>query len=102
MTDCEDSRFWFYKDNHRFATSKNILKITGIKFATFNYSAYLCFMKAGSVNIESLQTVKNYAVKQGVTPSYIYKRVKERKMIVVAIDGVQFINMKEYPTIHSK
>ena len=59
-------------------------------------------MKSHSINIENLQTVKNYALKQGVTPSYIYKRVKEQKMTVVTIDGVQFINVTEYPTIHGK
>lgn len=59
-------------------------------------------MKGQQVNIESLQTIKNYAMKQGVTPSYIYKRVKEHKMAVVTIDGVQFINTKDFPTIKGK
>ena len=41
-------------------------------------------------------------MQQGVTPSYIYKRVKEHKMTVVTIDGVQFINVKDYPTLKGK
>jgi hypothetical protein len=59
-------------------------------------------MKSHSINIEFLQTIKNYAIKQGVTPSYIYKRIKEHKMVAVTIDGVQFINIKDFPTLNSK
>lgn len=49
--------------------------------------------------IKWLKTVKNYALGEGVTPSYIYKLVKERKMELVLIDGVKFVNIKEYPSI---
>ena len=59
-------------------------------------------MKVSSTIIENLQTIKNYALKQGVTPSYIYKRIKEQKMAVVTIDGVHFINLKDYPTLTGK
>ena len=51
------------------------------------------------VNIESLQTIKHFAERENVTASYIYKLVKEQKMQVVNIDGVQFIDTKEYPVI---
>lgn len=46
-----------------------------------------------------LQTVKNYAVDRNVTASYIYKLVKEGKMQLVLIDGVKFVDTKEYPAI---
>lgn len=59
-------------------------------------------MKGNQVDIFNLQTIKNYALRQGVTPSYIYKRIKEQKMAVVTIDGVQFINTKDFPTFKGK
>jgi len=46
-----------------------------------------------------LKTVKNFAIGEGVTPSYIYKLVKEGKMTLVLIDGVKFVNTKDYQTI---
>ena len=52
-----------------------------------------------AVNFKSLLTVKNYAAKEDVTASYIYKLVKEHKMQLVLIDGVRFVDTKEYPTI---
>lgn len=54
------------------------------------------------VEINNLQTIKNYAGAQGVTPSYIYKLVKENKMTTVTIDGVQFIDTKAYPNLPTK
>lgn len=48
---------------------------------------------------ELLQTVKHFAVKHDVTPSYIYKLVKEGKMRLILIDGVKFVNTREYQTI---
>jgi hypothetical protein len=46
-----------------------------------------------------LKTVKNYAVGHNVTASYIYKLVKEGKMQLVMIDGVKFVDTKDYPSI---
>lgn len=46
-----------------------------------------------------LQTVKNYAVNRNVTASYIYKLVKEGKMQLIMIDGVKFVDTKDYPSI---
>jgi hypothetical protein len=51
------------------------------------------------VNISNLKTIKNYAVKNNVTPAYIYKMVREGKMKVVNIDGVQFIDISIYPSV---
>jgi hypothetical protein len=48
---------------------------------------------------KTLKTVKNYAIGEGVTPSYIYKLVKEHKMELITIDGVKFVDIKEYPSI---
>ena len=38
-------------------------------------------------------------MKEGNTPSYIYKLIKEGKMSAIKIDGVQFINIVEFPSI---
>lgn len=54
---------------------------------------------AKSINIEKLQTIKNYATANNITTSYIYKLIKEGKMVVLVIDGVQFIQTEIYPTI---
>lgn len=51
------------------------------------------------INIEKLQTIKNYALEMGVTTSYIYKLIKESKMAALAIDGVQFIQSDLYPEL---
>jgi hypothetical protein len=51
------------------------------------------------VNMKWLKTVKNYAVGHNVTASYIYKLVKEGKMQLVMIDGVKFVDTKDYPSI---
>jgi hypothetical protein len=50
-------------------------------------------------NNKWLKTIKNFALKEGVTPAYIYKLVKAHKMEVVFIDGVQFVDTSKYPTI---
>jgi hypothetical protein len=47
------------------------------------------------VETDSLQTVKNYALQYHVTPSYIYKLIRENKMQSILIDGVQFIDMNK-------
>ena len=46
-----------------------------------------------------LKTVKNYALGEHITPSYIYKLVKEGRMQLVLIDGVRFVDSTKYPTI---
>jgi hypothetical protein len=51
------------------------------------------------VNMKWLKTVKNYAIGHNVTASYIYKLVKEGKMQLVMIDGVKFVDTKDFPTI---
>ena len=52
--------------------------------------------------INTLLTIKNYAQREKVTPSYIYKLVKENKMQVVLIDGVQFVDVSRFPNIPRK
>ena len=59
-------------------------------------------MIAKQLDVTTLQTIKHYAAKEGVTPSYIYKLAKENKMQIVNIDGVQFVNTKQYPVIPTK
>jgi hypothetical protein len=51
------------------------------------------------VEIKNLMTIKNFALKEGVTPSYIYKLIKESKMSSFVIDGVQFIETDKFPYI---
>lgn len=53
------------------------------------------------VDIERLQTVQHYADnyeakgKKGVTVGYIYKLIREQKVEMVRIDGMQFIMLPE-------
>jgi len=49
------------------------------------------------VEIKYLMSIKNYANKEGVTASYIYKLIKEKKMSCFVIDGVQFIETNKFP-----
>ena len=49
-----------------------------------------------------LKTVKNYAMNNKVTPSYIYKLIKENRMEATMIDGVQFIDTNKFPIIPLK
>jgi len=51
------------------------------------------------VNTKWLKTVKNFALGEGVTASYIYKLVKEGKMQLIMIDGVKFVDTSKYSTI---
>lgn len=44
-------------------------------------------------------TIKNYANREGVTPSYIYKLEKEGKLECFIIDGVKFIQLDRYPSL---
>jgi hypothetical protein len=51
------------------------------------------------VDISNLLTIKNFALKEKVTPAYIYKLIKEGRMQAVTINDVQFINVKAYKSI---
>lgn len=51
------------------------------------------------IETNNLKTIKNYAVSQGITASYIYKMIKENKMKSIFIDGVQFIDTVKYKQI---
>jgi len=48
---------------------------------------------------QTLLTIKNFALKHGVTPAYIYKLMKEGKMRLVFIDGVRFVDTSVYQSI---
>lgn len=52
-----------------------------------------------SMNNKWLKTVKNFALGEGVTASYIYKLVKEGKMQLIMIDGVKFVDTAKFPSI---
>ena len=52
-----------------------------------------------NVNVEKLMTIKNYAMENNVTASYIYKLIKENKMSCFMIDGVKFIQTDLFPSI---
>jgi hypothetical protein len=54
------------------------------------------------VKVSNLLSIKHYALRNGVTPSYIYKLVKEKKMEIVNIDGVKFVDKSQFPTIPTK
>lgn len=56
-------------------------------------------MKGDKINIDKLQTVKNFASEFGVTPSYIYKLEKEGRMDLFQIDGVKFVRTDIYKSI---
>ena len=51
------------------------------------------------LNLKSLKTVKNFAKGEDVTPSYIYKLVREGKMKLTMVDGVKFVDTSMYSTI---
>ena len=48
---------------------------------------------------KTLITIKNFALKHGVTPAYIYKLMKEGRMRIVIIDGVRFVDTSVYKSI---
>jgi hypothetical protein len=58
-------------------------------------------MESNKVDISNLKSVKNYALKEGVTTSYIYKLIKLKRMESLDIDGVKFIDIKKYPSIQN-
>lgn len=52
-----------------------------------------------TVDLNALKTIKNFAIGEGVTTAYIYKLITNNVMDCFTIDGVQFINTNEFPTI---
>lgn len=56
-------------------------------------------MSKNQPNIASLRTVSNYAIREKVSTSYIYKLIRDKKMESVTIDGVQFIDVEAYPVL---
>ena len=63
---------------------------------------YLAYMK---VEINNLMSVKNYAEREGVTASYIYKLEKQGRMELFQIDGVKFVEINKYqslPVVNSR
>jgi len=48
-----------------------------------------------NINIENVQTVKNYAYDKRVTVPTIYRHIKEGKLKGVEIDGVKFVVLEE-------
>jgi len=54
------------------------------------------------VDSDSLVTIKNFAQKFKVTPSYIYKLIKEKKMESFSIDGIQFIDTTKFSAIPAR
>lgn len=57
---------------------------------------YLASMK---VEINNLMSVKNYAEREGVTASYIYKLEKQGRMELFQIDGVKFVEINKYQSL---
>lgn len=55
-----------------------------------------------TTQFNKLKTIKNFALYNKVTTSYIYKLIKEKKMKPVIIDGVHFIDTLINPTIPTK
>ena len=55
-----------------------------------------------TADFKNLKTIKSYALKNKVTPAYIYKLIKKGKMKAFLIDGVQFIDENTYPTINNR
>lgn len=48
---------------------------------------------------KNLKTVSNFAEMHGLTKSYIYRLIRDKKMNCVTIDGVKFIDISIYKTI---
>jgi len=51
------------------------------------------------IETTNLMSVKNYAVREGVTASYIYKLEKTGRMDLFMIDGVKFVDITKYPSL---
>lgn len=59
-------------------------------------------MKTTKLDTSHLKTIKNYALKERVTPAYIYKLNKMEKMEIVTIDGVKFVDIEAYPQLPTR
>lgn len=57
------------------------------------------YLSGMQLNSKWLRTVKHFAISKDVTPSYIYKLVKEGKMELIMIDGVKFVDIQKFPSI---
>lgn len=53
------------------------------------------------MKLNKLKKVSNFAAQEGVTPTYIYRLVREMRIEIVMIDGVQFIDTEKFPSIPS-
>ena len=51
------------------------------------------------IETTNLMSIKNYANREGVTASYIYKLEKEGKMGLFLIDGIKFVELNKYPSL---
>lgn len=54
------------------------------------------------VDTTDLLTIKNYALKYNITPSYVYKLIKANDLKAVVIDGVQFIDTAKFSNAPTK
>lgn len=59
-------------------------------------------MKKNLITPDNLQSVKNYALAQKVSASYIYKLSRDGRMELVVIDEVYFIDKIKYPTLPTR
>ena len=75
---------------------KLILKNICSQVSTVNKNPYLCAMK---VETKNLITVKKFALQNGVSPSYVYRLIREGKMESFVIDGVHFIDIAKQSSI---
>lgn len=64
--------------------------------STVKYCCIFAEMKINLINPETLQTVKNYALDKRVSPAYVYKLAKDKKIDLVMIDGVYFVDKVKY------
>lgn len=49
-----------------------------------------------------LQTIKHFAHDNEVTTSYIYRLIREKKITMIEIDGVKFVDKSVSPKLPSK
>lgn len=54
------------------------------------------------VDTNKLRTIKNYAMENKVTAAYIYKLIAEKRMQPVVIDGVQFVDIAQFPKLPTR
>ena len=81
-------------NSHSFQQNVDNFLVSNLQLPT-KYAIFV-FMR---VEVNKLMTIKNYADKENVTTSYIYKLIKEGKMNSFVIDGIQFIQVDKFPAI---